>query len=160
MDFYLAEQPLFKLSIPPISPRDKHAFDSTNLESLLRFKSPTSESQKRNAQCCLSSQNRYHPVQGESEEKNSPQEEEVEEVQGIKEKGEKGHYESIRAKEEGQPSNVQKGGSSQKEDAKKMYIGDFTYKEKYAVETMIQQLERELFKSKYFNRGNYESRSE
>ena len=32
---------------------------------------------------------------------------------------------------------------------KKMYIGDFTYKEKYAVETMIQQLEKELFKSKY-----------
>jgi len=30
-----------------------------------------------------------------------------------------------------------------------MYIGDFTYKEKYAVETMIQQLEKELFKSKY-----------
>ena len=36
---------------------------------------------------------------------------------------------------------------------KKMYIGDFTYKEKYAVETMIQQLEKELFKSKYNTSG-------
>lgn len=37
---------------------------------------------------------------------------------------------------------------------KKMYIGDFTYKEKYAVETMIQQLEKELFKSKYNTSGS------
>ena len=32
----------------------------------------------------------------------------------------------------------------------KVYIGDFTYKEKYAVESMIQQLEKEIFKSKYY----------
>ncbi len=38
-----------------------------------------------------------------------------------------------------------------------MYIGDFTYKEKYAVETMIQKLEKELFKSKYFQKANYDS---
>jgi hypothetical protein len=40
---------------------------------------------------------------------------------------------------------------------KKMYIGDFTYKEKYAVETMIQQLEKELFKSKYSSSSKFES---
>ena len=38
-----------------------------------------------------------------------------------------------------------------------MYIGDFTYKEKYAVETMIQQLEKELFKSKYVNKNGVDS---
>jgi len=47
-----------------------------------------------------------------------------------------------------------------KDSEKKMFIGDFTYKEKYAVESMIQQLERELFKSKYLqpNNNNYDSR--
>ena len=40
---------------------------------------------------------------------------------------------------------------------KKMYIGDFKYKEKYAVETMIQQLEKELFKSKYTSSSKFES---
>lgn len=62
-----------------------------------------------------------------------------------------------------QPSNVQSEGKSHSEfdssAKKKMYIGDFTYKERYAVESMIQQLERELFKSKYINGGsNYDSR--
>jgi len=37
---------------------------------------------------------------------------------------------------------------------RKMYIGDFTYKEKYAVETMIQKLEKELLKSKYYRQSN------
>ena len=90
------EESLFKLNIPPISPRKPFELDSAT--EVLRF--PHSQELTRHT----SSQNRYQ---------------QVDEAASLCES---------------------------REEAAAVQVGDFTYKEKEAMETMIQQLEKELFK--------------
>jgi len=49
-----------------------------------------------------------------------------------------------------QTSEKESSGNNLTDSHKKVFIGDFTYKEKHAVESMIHQLEKELLKSKYY----------
>ena len=86
---------MFKLNIPPISPRK--AFELDSATEVLRF--PPSQELTRHT----SSQNRYQQVD-------------------------------------------EAASLCESRDETAVQVGDFTYKEKEAMETMIQQLEKELFK--------------